>query len=206
MIFEHVLTDQQIDLAGRLLPHFSKFYLAGGTALALLIGHRRSLDFDLAMAAPVSPFHIEREIRYQGFSIQRTLTATTDEFTVLIEGVKITFFAYPFAVAHGISWARGGICLPDVGELAAMKAYALGRRNKWKDYVDLYFILKSHLDMEKLIDKARAIFADHFNARLFREKLCFFEDIDYTEGVEYLAEAPSVEDIRIFLTKEAIRI
>ena len=46
-MFEHILSSEQMALAERLFPEVGDFYLAGGTGLALLIGHRRSLDFDL---------------------------------------------------------------------------------------------------------------------------------------------------------------
>lgn len=206
MIHEHVLTESQLALAEGLLPHFPEFYLAGGTALALLIGHRRSLDFDLALPGPISPFSIERRLHAAGFAVQRTMTATTDELSILVAGVKITFFTFPFAVPHDIIWGRAGINLPGTEELAAMKAYALGRRSKWKDYVDLYFLLKTHLDMEALIAKANILFTGHFNARLFREQLCYFADMDFSEEVEYLCTSPSTEEIQAFLTEAATRI
>jgi hypothetical protein len=206
MIHEHVLTEKQLELAGRLLPHFREFYLAGGTALALLIGHRRSLDYDLALPKPISPFAIERKLHAEGFSIQRTMAATTDELSVLVEDVKVTFFTFPFIVPHDIAWGRAGINLPGLMELAAMKAYALGRRSKWKDYVDLYFLFKTHLDMGSLIGKANLLFAGHFNARLFREQLCYYDDMDFSEEVEYLRTPPDAAEIRAFLTEMATRI
>jgi len=87
-----------------------------------------------------------------------------------------------------------------------MKAYALGRRSKWKDYVDLYFLLKFKLSMEELIEKAKEIFSSHFNSKLFREQLCYFDDMDYSEAIEYIDYAPSDQEVREFLTGTAVRI
>ena len=69
--------------------------------------------------------------------------------------------------------------------LGAMKAFALGRRAKWKDYVDLYFIFQKY-SLKELIDKTISIFKTEFNEKLFRTQLGYFDDIDYSEQVEYM--------------------
>ena len=74
--------------------------------------------------------------------------------------------------------------MPNLLTLASMKAFALGRRAKWKDYVDLYFILKTH-SFKSLVKKAQEIFGSEFNEKLFREQLAYFNDIDYSEKVDY---------------------
>jgi len=179
-MFESILTQEQIALAETMLPHLDSFYLVGGTALDLQLGHRRSLDFDLACYKQIRPFDIERKLLSLGFSIQSVFSATNDEFSVLVEGARVTFFAFPFDIDRNIKWEKGQITLPGITELGAMKAYALGRRSKWKDYVDLYFLLNFKITLHQLIEKAKEIFSSHFNSKLFREQLCYFEDIDYS--------------------------
>jgi len=87
-----------------------------------------------------------------------------------------------------------------------MKAYALSRRSKWKDYVDLYFLLKFKLSMEELIEKAGEIFSSHFNSKLFREQLCYLDDMDYSEAIEYMDHAPDDGEIKEFLESIAVKI
>jgi len=205
-MIESFLTHEQMVLAERLLPEMKDFYLAGGTALALQIGHRRSLDFDLASCKQIRPFDLERKLINLELSIQTVFTATSDEFSVLINGTRITFFSFPFSVQHKITWQRGHITLPGIIELGAMKAYALSRRSKWKDYVDLYFLLRFKLSMEELIEKTKEIFSSHFNSRLFREQLCYFDDMDYSEAIEYMDYAPDDREIKEFLEAIAVRI
>ena len=77
-----------------------------------------------------------------------------------------------------------------------MKTYALGGRAKWKDYVDLYYILKDHHELKELSVRATEIFVAYFNQKLFREQLCFFDDIDYSEKVEYMGDEINEEEIR----------
>ena len=98
-MFENVLTDHQLALAEKLIPLFrERFCLVGGIAVALHIGHRRSIDFDLASLHPIKPFQIERKLLTHGFNVQHVLNATSDEFSVIIHGIRITFFFFPFQV------------------------------------------------------------------------------------------------------------
>lgn len=79
-------------------------------------------------------------------------------------------------------------------DLAAMKAYALGRRSKWKDYVDLYFILTEHYTMEQICARATEIFGELFSEKMFRAQLSYFDDIDYSEEVDYIIANPPTDD------------
>ena len=89
-------------------------------------------------------------------------------------------------------------------QLAAMKAYALGRRSKWKDYVDLYFLLRDHFTIADITTTATQIFGELFSEKMFRSQLCYFDDIDYTEAVDWLIPNPPTDDeIKQALTKIA---
>ena len=204
-MLENVLTPEQLSMARKLFPKTQEFYLAGGTALALQIGHRRSVDFDLASSEPLRTFDLERRIMTEGLKIQSVFTATGDEFSMLIEETKITFFYFPFPIHPRILWQTGRIKLPEIDELGAMKAYALGRRSQWKDYVDLFFLLKFKLSIDEIIAKAKDLFSTHFNTKLFREQLCYFDDIDSSESIDYLDYAPEADEIKSFLEAIAIK-
>ena len=71
-------------------------------------------------------------------------------------------------------------------QLSAMKAYALGRRSKWKDYIDLFFLLRDHFTIGDICTEATRIFGELFSEKMFRSQLCYFEDIDYTEAIDWL--------------------
>ena len=91
--------------------------------------------------------------------------------------------------------------MPSLITLAAMKAYALGRRSKWKDYVDLYFLLTRHFALDEVVKRANEIFGDLFSEKLFRAQLSYFDDIDSSEAVEYLIDNPPTdEEIKATLT------
>ena len=80
------------------LSRFAGFYLAGGTALALQIGHRVSVDFDLFTDADIERTFLDRVRRVfrNGVDVA-PLVNNSDELTVLANDVKITFLHYPFA-------------------------------------------------------------------------------------------------------------
>lgn len=84
--------------------------------------------------------------------------------------------------------------LPSLLDLAAMKAYALGRRSKWKDYVDLYFLLTGHFTIAEISHRAEELFGELYSEKLFRSQLCYFEDVDYSEEVEYIISNPPTEE------------
>ena len=95
--------------------------------------------------------------------------------------------------------------MPDLLTLAAMKAFALRGRGKWKDYVDLYFILKNNCSVKDISSKAKALFNDVFNPVLFKKQLSFFDDINYTEQVDYMPgfEVPD-DEVKAFLIDAAL--
>jgi hypothetical protein len=95
------------------------------------------------------------------------------------------------------------INIPPLPDLAAMKAFALGGRAKWKDYIDMYFLLKDHFSIKEIEQRAEELFRTAFNAKLFRQQLTYYKDIDYSEAVNFLKEDPGVEEIKRFLTDVA---
>jgi hypothetical protein len=178
--------------------------MVGGTAIALHIGHRRSLDFDLFSLADLRKSRIKRVLLEIPFK-QVPLFEDIDQLHLFVNKVKLTFFSYPYAVEHPIK-VDSYITIPSLLTLAAMKAFALGRRSKWKDYVDLYFIIRDYYNIHEISEAAGKIFTQQFSEKLFREQLAFFKDIDYSEPVEFLVEPVDDEQIKAFLLDKATEI
>ncbi len=199
-----VFTNKQSELINYLSVFSRTFYLVGGTAIALHIGHRRSIDFDLFRYQKLNKLSVKRKLKSFPFS-QQLFFEDYDQMHWIINDVKVTFFSYPYEVEHNIKFGSY-FTMPDLLSLAAMKAFALGRRAKWKDYVDLYFIIKDHFNVTEISRKAEKLFSTHFSEKLFREQLAYHKDIDYTEKVDYLIEPPSDKEIKEFLINEGTRI
>ena len=197
-MYKEILTKKQIELLPLVETFKREFHLVGGTAIALHIGHRRSVDFDLFKYGKLRKKQIADKIEKNGFSFQ-PLYQSDEELTIVVNSVKMTFYSYPYQILHPLHFDKI-ISLPDLLDLAAMKAFALGKRAKWKDYADLYFILKNHYGLRQISDRSSEIFGKLFSEKLFRQQLCFFNDINYSEKVEFVSDEVSDEEIRIFLT------
>ena len=181
---KEIFTPEQVELLP-LIGSFSKeFGLVGGTAVALQLGHRRSIDFDLFSFKGFTNLSIKQKISRKR-KIDEVYVNKKGEFTFMMNGVKVTFFHYPFELDYSERFDRI-IRMPDLLTLAAMKAYALGQRAKWKDYVDLYFIMQKYHGVTAIAEKAQTLFGHEFNEKLFRTQLTFFQDINYAEQVEYM--------------------
>ncbi len=180
MLHKEILSAVQGELFPFVASFCPRFGLYGGTAVALHIGHRESVDFDLFSNEEVSVDAIRKKLVQVDphFSV---MVKNEDEYTVVVKGVKITFLCYPFPL--DFSEHDEGLWLPDLLTLGAMKAYTLSRRSKWKDYVDLYFILSRYYSLEELSKKAETLFGNEFNEKVFRSALSYFDDIDFTEQV-----------------------
>jgi len=92
--------------------------------------------------------------------------------------------------------------MPDLLTLAAMKAHALAGRAKWKDYVDLYFLLKEgHVTLAQVVRDARKRFGDEFAPRLFLEQLAYTKDLGKME-IDFLRGAVGSKEATDFFGGE----
>ena len=197
-----ILTQKQQELIPLIKQFSDKFYLVGGTAIALQLGHRRSIDFDLFSVDDFKNEPIIKKIS-RCFPITHTFIKSHSELTILVNKVKMTFYQYQFSIPCKAKWEKV-IVMPDVLTIAAMKAYALGQRAKWKDYVDLYFVLKQY-SLKEIVLRAKKLFAGNFNERLLREQLDYFVDVNYAEGIKYMP-GMAVSDKEIKKTLKAIAL
>ncbi|MQL53492.1 hypothetical protein GFC01_14735 [Desulfofundulus thermobenzoicus] len=169
-----------------------QYYMAGGTALALQLGHRKSYDLDFFQTKTDERIHYEKIYReLVGLFSQKYVRVElkqVDQATVSIHGVKVTFLAYPFPLVeplvsgHTIAPELAGIKLASPREIALMKAYTIGRRPSYRDYIDLYFLLKSgKATIEYILEKAPGKFVIE-NETVFSKKL-FLEQLGYTGDI-----------------------
>lgn len=187
------------------LKSFSDFYLAGGTGLALQIGHRVSVDFDLFSEGEISKNLLVKVKKvFEGEEIAVSVN-NSDELTLFVGGVKITFLRYPFSIIDRLVDFDGlkALCAK---EISATKAYTIGRRGTLKDYVDLYYILlDKHSSLDQTIGLADKKYGSEFNSRLFLEQLIFLDDVEIAEIV-FLKQKVGKEELKTFFEKEIAKI
>ncbi len=199
-IHHEILDPKQVELVPLISRFSSPFYLVGGTALALQYGHRRSIDFDLFTDKLFDNQKIRNTIR-KDYPIEQTFIDSREELTLLVTAVKCTFYYYPYPIIHPIGFTNG-IFMPDPITIAAMKAFALGRRAKWKDYVDLYFVFQNH-SLHDIVTRAKKVFQQEFDEKLFREQLAYHQDINYSDAVIFMPgfEVPNNQILEFLIQK-----
>lgn len=175
------------------------FVLAGGTAIMLQIGHRKSFDFDCFCETGTLPANLLQKIRRVIGNSVTVRRKTTELITVVTpEQIEITFVCHPYKPLQK-PVKTPGIPLFHLDDLAANKAYTLGRRPAWRDYVDLFFFMKQKIySIEKVIELAEKKFGDEFNSRLFCQQLTYFDDVTIVE-TEFLKQSYAVAKIQSFL-------
>ena len=175
--------------------------MADGTALALQIGHRLSVDFDLFSPDPIEGTLLARAERVFAPEPLRPLVDNADQLTFLVRGVKVTLLHYPFPLLEPLV-SLDGLSVLAVREIGATKAYTIGRRGTYKDYVDFYFILvEGKATLAEIIAMAERKFGTAFNSRLFAEQLLFLDDVrDYQ--IDYLKTRVTPDDLVAFFRNQ----
>lgn len=172
-----------------LLPTLAKvrahgFYLAGGTALALQLGHRDSIDFDFFCADPFDTTDLLRAL--ESMLVGHTLTRTQEErntLGILIDNtVRASFMTYPYPlVSPQIETEH--FPLASMEDIGCMKLGAIVGRATYKDYVDLYCILH-HIPLETLLAHLSTKLPN-LDPMLAQKSLVYFEDLT-DEGIQYI--------------------
>jgi len=187
------------------LENFKDFYLAGGTALALQIGHRISVDFDFFSNNDISKNLLSKVKRI--FKENRIIISVNnlDELTVFVNEVKLTFLKYPFPVIYNFIKCNN-VKLLNIKEIAASKAYTIGRRESYKDYIDLYYIIfKNYSNLNEIIKISEKKYKDEFNARLFLEQLIHLDDVA-PEKIIFIKDKIDKKALKDFFKKEIKKI
>lgn len=184
-----------------LFSRFKEFYLVGGTALALQLGHRKSVDFDFFTEKELPANLLQRVKRAFPSSPIAVTYRAFEQLNLTISGIKTTFFYFAYPVIEPLIMYRGNK-IASVHEIAAMKAFALGQRLAYKDYVDWYFMLKGkYVTLEAVIALAKKKFGGEFNDRLFLGQIVSFDDVP-TQEIDFLGDFLDRTTIAAFLTKE----
>jgi hypothetical protein len=154
-------------------------YLAGGTALALQIGHRFSLDFDFFTPQELNENILVQRIKkiIPDFKLERM------EWGTILGNIKKTRFSLFFYNYPLLFNTRDfeGIKIADIRDIAAMKIAAIADRGTKRDFVDLYFLIEKEniLSLEKaleLYDKKFKLLKQ--NKMHILKSLCYFEDAE----------------------------
>lgn len=176
-IHPEVLDKKRQSLLQKLTPILKDFVLGGGTALSLQLVHRKSFDFDFFSHSKISKKPLEK---LSGIiEIKNVAIDTPDELTFFTkDNIKVTFLYYPFKPSSTPLKTADGLLYFTVQEIAIQKAYTIGRRGEYRDYFDLYVILKNgYTNLKKIIPAAKKVYGSLFDEKLFLGQLVYFGDM-----------------------------
>lgn len=196
---------KQSFLACATMPFFKKspWYLAGGTALALQVGHRQSVDLDF--------FTSQSTFREQ--AVERTFLATKKWQTSYLEkgtiyGIflkaKMSFIAYPFFRPSKDRLSYGTINMLLPRDIAAMKIIAISQRGRKRDFVDLYWYCRNCEPLAKVIDRSLKQYpGQEHNLPHILKSLVYFADAE-DDPMPKLFFKVTWREIKIFFKREVL--
>ena len=151
MLHYETISSDTLNLFKRLasLDELSEARLAGGTALALQIGHRKSIDLDFFGHIDYSMDELKMAMESVSSDVQPINSTKTMRFYV-VEGVKIDVVNYPYSWIDE-SVIEDGLILAGFEDIAAMKLAAITNRGTKKDFIDLFFLLKKY-SLSQMLD------------------------------------------------------
>lgn len=165
------------------------FYLAGGTALALLEGHRVSIDLDLFAARVNDPEMLAA--RLQGVDEDLVVTSVAPQTLYLrITGIQVSFLGVSCELLQPpIDPGEGLIPLASGDDIAAMKLAAIASRGSRKDFVDLWVLVSRRASLHHYLECYRAKYRSHDIGHVVRS-LVYFDDADQEPPLRLLTDAP----------------
>lgn len=175
-------------------PFKDRFYLAGGTGLALQIAHRDSVDFDFFTANNFDPENLLREFKdiFSGYSVD-LIQAGNKTLNIIIDGdIKASFFCIKEQLLSPLLdmeyFNTAGIT-----DIACMKIAAL-LRAVFKDYVDLYYIFKQQ-PMELVFDNCKKKYPG-FDEAVYLKALVSLDDIEDSDVLFERGQKVTKDQIR----------
>jgi len=176
------------------------FYLAGGTAAALHLGHRISIDLDFFGPEPFDSAQLAARLSDLGqFRLERLA-----ENTLLgeLQGLRVSFFHYRYPlITKPVSVL--GISVTSLEDTAAMKLDAISQRGTRRDFIDLYFIAQSGLAVSEALQWYRRKYAGlNLNLVHLVKSLAYFADAETDPMPQMLVEV-SWDKVKQFFEREA---
>ncbi len=178
-LHEEVLDARSVEVFENLgqQPELRQFYLAGETAAALQMGHRRSLGLDLFTERPWSFDLVQPALASVGeFAVDRAEPGT---FVGAVGGVRTSLFHYAYPLLDPPLETRFGIPLASLLDIGCMKLVAVSQRGGRKDFIDLYYLGERGITpLEIASVLTRKFPGTSFNEVHIARSLAYFDDAE----------------------------
>jgi hypothetical protein len=154
------------------------FYLGGGAALGIYLGHRQSVDLDWFTGERIeNPLELAKDLQGRGVGLQ---VGSAQQKTLHgdVRGVRVSFFEYRHPLlAPPLRQSDLGCTIASLEDLAAMKLLAVAQRGAKKDFLDIHALARHGLQLAEMLLLFRRKFAVEDVSRVLYG-LCYFEDAD----------------------------
>ncbi len=165
-------------------PYLQGFYLVGGTALALKLGHRKSVDLDLFTAHSFNVVQMLENLSAD-FDFQLFYSAN-NTIKGSIDNVKVDILAHRYPLVKK-PLIEEGITMLSLQDIIAMKLNAIsGSGQRVKDFIDIFYLLRL-FNLEQMIDFYKKKYQQYSEAVVLKS-LVYFDDIDFSEWPVLLSE------------------
>ncbi len=179
-----------------------RFYLAGGTGLALQLGHRDSIDFFTESHFDTVKLYAEIMETFDGRKMVKTLEEK-DSLNIIIDNeIKISLLRYPYPLLFPLIQEEY-LRIASVGDIGCMKLSAIVARSLEKDYIDLYFILKK-ISLGDLLPLVQKKMPD-LDQNLVLKSLVYFDDIEPEKIIFKNNSTVQFSVVKIFL-KDQVKV
>lgn len=178
------------------------FYLAGGTGLALYLGHRRSRDLDFFSATRFQEDALVAEIQHLGgFALTAKAPHTLHG---VVQSARVSFLSYPYPALFPFA-DFSGVNVADPRDIACMKISAIASRGTRRDFVDLHAVSKLYR-LAELLDLFQQKYAQVSYSMVHALKsLTYFDDADKDPLPDMLVPL-DWDEVKRFFVSEAVRI
>ena len=207
-LHEEVLNEKASEVAKKLGKTVGNdFYLAGGTGLALQIGHRISLDFDLFSSKNRLLDRERRQIieslrNLGALDVRESIDGTCHLF---LDDIAVSLFHYNYPLIRKINIKYKNLPIASEEDIAAMKLSAAVGRGTKKDFIDLFFLAKA-LGLEKMIKTGTKKFREHNNFSVQATRaLVYFDDAE-KDPMPRMLKKTDWNEIKIYLEKEVNKV
>jgi len=199
MLHYEILDAKRNEFLQKIAEAGNGFYLAGGTALALQIGHRDSIDFDFFCEDNIDTVLLWEKVQtiFSPFSYVKTQEEKNTLSCIIAEEIRLSFFGYHYSLISP-TLSEKNLTLASLRDIGAMKLSAITSRATLKDYVDIYFILKT-VSLTQLLEDCTHKFPQ-LDQNLILKSLVYFDDLT-TEPILFISGfETTVEEIKAKIT------
>lgn len=198
MLFRETLAPETWNLFVQLSESvlLKDFYLAGGTALALQMGHRKSYDLDFFQQGALKNEDILEGL--SGFEKLEIVAQSPRILVLMINNIKVDFVRHPYPLIDPLN-TEGSLRLAAPKDIAAMKLHAVAGRGRKRDFTDLYFLLEK-FTLKEMLSFYSLKYKDGNELMVIRS-LCYFGDADADPEINFTGQTVNWMTIKETIAK-----